>query len=205
MKRSALLLAGLLLIGSLASAATPNGNTKGKGFYIDDKPETLTFTVQATVKQPLAAWWKDNGFFGSRTVIEKVRDLSIGQEMPDIAVREIYVIAPTNGSNKIHAEISIDPVIKLAHKGGGLVVDIPLELKDKNGSSHGQKINIDPDSAGDDLDAVRVAKSATGLESLGNYVGGEIIEVRTNTKGIKVPLQPGSYTGSAKIVVSLNQ
>lgn len=204
MKKSAILLAGLLLVSSLASAAVTNGNTRGSGFYIDDKPETLTFTVQAKVKEPLAAWWKDNGFFGSRTLTQRVRDLSIGETIPSIPTRDIYVIAPKSGSNQIHAEISVEPKMKLARQGGGLVVDIPLELKDKNGGAHGLSIDIDADSAGADGDAVAVAKKATGLD-LGKYVGGEIIEVRTNTSGIRVPLQPGNYEGSAKIVVSLRQ
>lgn len=201
MKKSAILLAGLLLVSSLASAKVAGTDTSN--FSIDNKAEELTFTVNAEVREPLAAWWKDNGFFGSRALVQDMGVLSIGQKLPAIPTKEIYVIAPRSGSQRIHAEITISPNMKLAHNGKGTVVNIPMELKDKNGWAHGQKIDIDPDSAGNDKVAVTVAENATKLTGLSTYVAGEIIEVRTMTEGIRVPLEPGKYTGSAQITVAL--
>lgn len=201
MKKSAMLLAGLLLVSSMASAKVV-GSQSGE-FSIDSKQETLTFTVNAKVRAPLAAWWKDNGFFGSRTLVENMGDLSIGQKLPPIPTKEIYVIAPKNRLNKIHAAISVSPQMELARVGGGIAVNIPMELKDKNGGACGQSIVIDADSAGYDYLAVEEAENATSLTKLSDYVAGEVIEVRTNTKNIRVPLEPGNYTASAKIIVSL--
>jgi hypothetical protein len=202
MKKKLMLLAGLLVVSSLALADV-QGNAGN--FTIDKDDQILTFGIKACVNEPLAAWWKDKGFFGSKTLDHDMGALSIGQNLPNIPDKEIYVIAPYSKLNRVHASIAVAPMV-VKHTSGAPSFTVPIKLKDKNGYAAGQSIQIDPDSAGGntgDGKAVIDAVAATGLTGLGAYLGGEIIQLKTVTNNIAVPFKPGNYYGSAKITVKL--
>jgi len=103
MKKSLLLLAGLLMVSSLASARVVGTSAADPNFQINGNDEVLTFRVNANVKVPLAAWWKDKGFFGSRTLVENLGSITMGQALPAIPIKEIYVMAPYKSTNNVKA------------------------------------------------------------------------------------------------------
>ena len=176
MKKYLVVLGGMLLMSSLSFADVQESKNS---FTIDEDAQILKFGIKGVVKEPLAAWWKDNEFFGNKFLVYDVEDLTTGQNLPSIPPREIYVIVPyTHQQNRIKANISTTNMT-VKHSEGSPTFTLPVKLKVKNGSVQGQNINIDSYSAAGDSKDVIDALAEAGLTGLGNYIDGEIIQIVT--------------------------